>query len=74
MNHFSYASLLQDFQSDTLLNIEHYVYEKTNPSGAMKSMGYRPHNLFQSCSSFKIYITCYVWRNIIHEMLYSLLR
>ena len=45
--------MLQNFQSDTLLNIEHYVHEKTDPSGAMKSTGYRPPDL-----------SCYVLRNL----------
>ena len=54
-----------------MLNIEHYVHEKTNPSGAMKSMGYLPPDLSKSRSSFNRYTTYYVLRNFIHEMLYS---
>ena len=63
--------MFENFQSDTLLNIEHYVHEKTNPSGAMKSTGYRPPDLSKSRSLFNLYITCYALLNFIHEMLYS---
>ena len=64
MNHFPYASLLQDFQSDTLLNREHYkVHKKTNPSRPMKTTSYRPHELTKPRRSFNIYITCYVLCN-----------